>query len=235
MNISISNSSSSGLSYRSDALWNNSRDPFGSFSFQFAPGVGQWVKECKIQTAIGDKFVRTYIDYRVLHEWNYSQWQNVIVLTSVGAESGLVYQMLVCCPEYLYEINMSNSSSAGLVGLDQNGSTMESVGSARVLNENPSSIIYGIESSGTSLGSLEVMDGERLRYEVTGSNVTFYLFSMSNIDSMLGGGQFEFDQLHSMQRGLHGVFDHEIQAGTYWYVFQVDPAPKDQVVVWYWG
>lgn len=227
MNISISNVSSSGLSYQSLALWNNSRDPFGTFSFQFVPGVGQWVKESKIPTAIGDKFVRTYLDYRV-------RGLGELMLISVGAESGLVYQMIVCSPEYRYEINMSNSSSVRLHGLDQHGSSNVSVGSARVSTEHPT-YTYDNGTGGTGLGSLEVMEGERLRYEVTGSNVTFYLFSMGNIDSMLGGGQFEFDQLHSMQRGLHGVFDYEIQAGTYWYVFQVDPAPEHQVVVRYWG
>jgi hypothetical protein len=79
------------------------------------------------------------------------------------------------------------------------------------------------------------MADQRLKYEVEGSNVTFYLFSMNNIDSMLGGGQFEFDPLHSMQRGLQGVFDHEIQRGTYWYAFQVGEAPENQTIRWYWG
>jgi hypothetical protein len=218
MNVTINEFSRTGYgwgSHSSVSGWGgNIESPPPFFWAASPPGI--LIGYDLVQTPFGEKNVGTWFDCDIGH----------FMLYDIGIESSVVYRMVVSSPEYHYCWTLIAANNTNLVGFDNHPRSLELHGLNHPTEE-PSGFTAGSENGsemygGYSVvfGSLEVRDGERIRYRISGNLSDALIFDIGTIGRMHDTGLFQYNESLSRKAGDPGETDLAADPGFYFFLFQ---------------
>ncbi len=200
-------------------------DPF--YSYGSVP-QGMIVDYHRIDTPWGSKAVASYL----------MPYDDQLVLTEIGMESSILYHLVVFCPDYHYSVSLIEANNTNLQIFDE-PIKLSKVVTLSHPKQSPS--VWRCEGGDDggdyqgyayALGSVEIREGENLKYCVTGSRTTALFFNEDDIRGLEETGLFHFNSTISRMSGDSGSFDSPVQPGTYWYIIAMRASGTAEQ---YWG
>jgi hypothetical protein len=91
----------------------------------------------------------------------------------------------------------------------------------------------GGEGGGWMFGSIEVQEGQRLRYNMSGQPSKIYFFTLSDFQNMENNREFSWNATLSLIN-VTGEVDVLPDKGTYWYVFDYVRGETEGIFTYYW-
>jgi hypothetical protein len=188
---------------------------------------GDLVGYDRIHTIFGDKKVAIWMSF----DWGR------FVFYDVGVESSVVYRMVVSDPEYHYCYVLERANNTNLDGYDEKGGSSE-FHSLNHPSEEPSGFTVGSENGSEMylgysycLGSLEIANGDRIRYEILGNMSSAFIFDLDSIKMMHETGTYRYNSTLSRETGNPGETNVQVGPGTYWFLFEFRSNGR---VTFYW-
>jgi hypothetical protein len=196
--------------------------------------IGALAKSELIETPFGMKCVRTYIDY--FRSSNFSDYSSggLLIITCIGWDTSIVYQVTAARPGLHYTIKLAETSMEDLSQLDATPHLGITTGGAKVRSE-PSRYGLGSGYAGGMYGvnSLEVLEGQRLRYNMSGEPIRMYFMSLNDLAHIEDGGDFSYIVWLSLDNRT-GEVDASVAPGTYWFIEDFITGPNEAMLTFYW-
>ena len=181
----------------------------------------------RIGTPLGPKAVATWL----------MPYDDHLVITEVGMESNILYQMVVSYPDFHYSVSLAAANNTNLKIFD------EPFKLPKILSPNHPKEEPGVwrsecgdggdyEGYSFAFGSVEIRHGENLKYSITGNRTSALFFSADDLHIVERTGLFYYNATISRTSGNPGNFDSPVQPGTYWYVIAMRSSGTAEE---YWG
>jgi hypothetical protein len=177
----------------------------------------------EISTSFGTKCVKLMGRYDT----------STLILTDVGLDSFLVYRLTAIRPGFSCAIQLTETN---ITGISQSDTRMQSilVEGRSTVSENPQS--EGFPGGGGGIwmyGSIEVQEGQRIRYNMSGQPAKIYVFTLSDFYDMENDGEFSCNATLSLVN-VTGEVDVLTDKGTYWFVFDYMFGETEATFTYYW-
>ncbi|HTY47232.1 MAG TPA: hypothetical protein VMB46_06160 [Methanomassiliicoccales archaeon] len=160
----------------------------------------------RIATPFGEKWVVTSVKMA----------NDLVVVSSVGHESGLVYRVVVSMPDFFYRMDLAFSNATSLNRLDQDPYETTYVSSDHPLEE-PHLNMVGPYANGGRTGSVQVGPGDRIRYEIINGSMSAQFYSIDELRSIESDGRYACNATLSVDPGYIGEINETAVPGTYWF------------------
>lgn len=220
-NITISGASESGVSYQLIGQgYPLAAGTIPDFGHDFnpydcnPPGIDSWFGNEMLSTAFGTKCVRTMLSYH----------NDEVILADIGIDSFIVYRWTVSsfsgAYRYAYELTSTNNSRISTVDAQMEEANIEALntpsstpGTIYVSGLSPPASTYSVCS-----GSVKVAEGEQFHYVLYGSNITMYVFNITDFRNIEETGQFHYNVTLSRLPGNPGETNVTVSPGIYWFI-----------------
>jgi hypothetical protein len=188
-----------------------------------------------IETPFGQKCVRTLMRYSEGEGSNNSDSNRFLVITCAGYDSLIIYREIVVRPGLHYAITLTETNNTEIPKADSVVHSESVVGKVKITNE-PSR--YGGSDDGPAftaygLNSMEVLDGQRIRYDMSGEPIKMYFMSLNDIAHMEDGGAFSYIDWISLDDRM-GEVNSTVAPGTYWWITDAAGGPNEATLTFYW-
>jgi hypothetical protein len=196
--------------------------------------VGLLAKSELIETPFGMKYVRTHIDYFRSSSFSDYNRSGLLIITCVGWDTSIVYQVTAARPGLHYTIKLAGTSMEDISLLDTTPHLGITTGCAKVQSE-PSRYGLGSGYGGGMYGvnSLEVLEGQRIRYNISGEPIRMYFMSLNDLAHIEDGGDFSYIEWLSLDN-CTGEVDAAVAPGTYWFIEDFRVGPNETMLTLYW-
>jgi hypothetical protein len=189
---------------------------------------GMIVDYREVDTSLGSKAVASYL----------MPYDDHLVLAEVGVESSILYHMVVSCPDYHYSVSLIEANNTSLQIFDEPLKLKKVV----TLNHpKPEPNVWqcsggddggDYEGYAFAFGSVEIRDGQNLKYCLRGNRTAALFFSEDDIRTLEVTGLFFFNTTISRMSGDPGCYDSPVPPGIYWYIISMRASGWAEE---YWG
>jgi len=172
--------------------------------------AGMLISYDRITTPLGEKSVETWFE----------PFNDHVMITQIGMESSILYQVIVSSPDYHYSISLIYANNTNLEVYD-NPLDLPQVSSLAHPSIEPTSYQCDNGSTCCNFGLVNIRAGENLKYTLTGNSTSALFFTTEDLRMIEETGMFTYNSSISRAAGDPGSFDFQVLPGTYFYVITV--------------
>ena len=161
-----------------------------------------------------------------------------MIITDIGLSSSLIYRMVVSGPLHNFTVQLVATNNTDVPLTDTVWQDASAKSLAHVTNDagvpTGSSFPEGVVSGAYMWGSVEVRQGQSLRYIANGTNITACWFSIDDLIKIDEIGKFTFNASLSVFPGNPSEVNATVEPGVYWFLVRFGGSSQEQFFTPYW-
>jgi hypothetical protein len=191
---------------------------------QFGNSPGMYLSNDRIQTTLGEKCVSTYVTVN----------SGYMVIRDFGQQSDILYRKIIYKEGYQLTIQLNGTYNRDVWDADPSFTS----GMTDVIghvSDMGTTYICSPGSSMWSYGVLQVKQGEKVHYILSGDNSTVQIYQMNRIAAMTDQGTLAPVPYLSMPYGTEGEVNATAEEGYYLCVIWMDEPSQDAYIQPFWN
>jgi hypothetical protein len=177
--------------------------------------IGVWVGDHRIDTKWGEKTAQMFLKIADM---------KTIVITDVGIDSSIIYRTTYLTSDSAVRSVLMASNNSDIPNADTRISGDVAIGLGKVQNYSGTLRMFLPTEGVYMYGSVAVLEGQGLTYNMTDSGAYLYFFSVQDLNDISNDGQLHFQKSVSLELNQTGMVSSKVPAGTYWFCLIIESA-----------